>query len=281
MGGRPARSRAGPSAQAGAAWRARPRHRRTDRACQRQQAQHRFHRSAGKTRPPLWTEAWTQDRAGRAGISKLTRAALALRPWLTIEWLPRYALELNDIERSWRDLKRHFLAHRTFQSVEHSKRPSTKPSSNSTMKGSTKCATINESLLGCRDALGCGVADLPPRSRSVPSLVEGGPWRNLAPVPDGAVPPRSVQSGGAGFDLRAILAPLCDARQVELPSRGFRFRGSHSGHSRLCLRGAMQPTKPRPVMLAGCRLGTSGSDEGTAKASIKGGPPWQGLMTPL
>ena len=42
-----------------------------------------------------------------------------MRPWLTIEWLPKYAPELNDIERSWRDLKRHFLAHRTFQSVEH------------------------------------------------------------------------------------------------------------------------------------------------------------------
>ncbi|HKT16226.1 MAG TPA: transposase, partial [Allosphingosinicella sp.] len=36
----------------------------------------------------------------------------------TIEWLPKYAPELNDIERSWRDLKRHFLAHQTFQSVE-------------------------------------------------------------------------------------------------------------------------------------------------------------------
>jgi transposase len=56
---------------------------------------------------------------GPIHISKLTRAALALRPWLTIEWLPKYAPELNDIERSWRDLKRHFLAHRTFQSVEH------------------------------------------------------------------------------------------------------------------------------------------------------------------
>ena len=56
---------------------------------------------------------------GPIHISKLTRAALAARPWLTIEWLPKYAPELNDIERSWRDLKRHFLAHRTFQSVEH------------------------------------------------------------------------------------------------------------------------------------------------------------------
>lgn len=56
---------------------------------------------------------------GPIHTSRLTRAALAQRPWLTIEWLPKYAPELNDIERSWRDLKRHFLAHRTFQSVEH------------------------------------------------------------------------------------------------------------------------------------------------------------------
>lgn len=50
--------------------------------------------------------------------STLTRDALALRPWLIVEWLPKYAPELNDIERSWRDLKRHFLAHQTFRSVE-------------------------------------------------------------------------------------------------------------------------------------------------------------------
>jgi transposase len=56
---------------------------------------------------------------GPIHTSKLTRAALAQRPWLTIEWLPKYAPELNDIERSWRDLKRHFLAHQTFQSVEY------------------------------------------------------------------------------------------------------------------------------------------------------------------
>ena len=56
---------------------------------------------------------------GPIHTSKLTRAAIAERSWLTIEWLPKYASELNDIERSWRDLKRHFLAHRTFPSVEH------------------------------------------------------------------------------------------------------------------------------------------------------------------
>jgi hypothetical protein len=46
--------------------------------------------------------------------SKLTTRAQALRPWLTLEWLPKYAPELNDIERCWRDLKQHQLANRTF-----------------------------------------------------------------------------------------------------------------------------------------------------------------------
>jgi transposase len=55
---------------------------------------------------------------GPIHTSKLTTKALADRPWLTVEWLPKYAPELNDIERSWRDLKRHHLANRTFQSVE-------------------------------------------------------------------------------------------------------------------------------------------------------------------
>ena len=46
--------------------------------------------------------------------SKLTTRAIAQRPWLTLEWLPKYAPELNDIERCWRDLKQHQLANRTF-----------------------------------------------------------------------------------------------------------------------------------------------------------------------
>ena len=49
------------------------------------------------------------------GASKASRAALAERAhWLTVEWLPKYAPELNDIEGVWRDLKRHHLAHQTF-----------------------------------------------------------------------------------------------------------------------------------------------------------------------
>jgi transposase len=56
---------------------------------------------------------------GPIRTSRLSRAALDKRPWLTVEWLSKYAPELNDIERSWRDLKRHFLAHQTFRSIEH------------------------------------------------------------------------------------------------------------------------------------------------------------------
>jgi transposase len=55
---------------------------------------------------------------GPIHTSKASRAALAARPWITVEWLPRYTPELNDIERSWRDLKRHYLAHRTFRDAD-------------------------------------------------------------------------------------------------------------------------------------------------------------------
>jgi transposase len=51
---------------------------------------------------------------GPIHTSKLTTKALAERTWLTLEWLPKYAPELNDIERCWRDLKQHQLANRTF-----------------------------------------------------------------------------------------------------------------------------------------------------------------------
>src|ERR671917_1290708 len=52
---------------------------------------------------------------GPIHTSKASCAALALRAhWLTVEWLPKYAPELNDIEAVWRDLKRHHLAHQTF-----------------------------------------------------------------------------------------------------------------------------------------------------------------------
>ena len=51
---------------------------------------------------------------GPIHTSKATTKALAARPWITVDWLPRYAPELNLIEATWRDLKRHHLAHRTF-----------------------------------------------------------------------------------------------------------------------------------------------------------------------
>src|SRR4051794_35198691 len=52
---------------------------------------------------------------GPIHTSTASRAALAERAhWLTVEWLPNSAPELNDIEGLWRDLKRHHLAHQTF-----------------------------------------------------------------------------------------------------------------------------------------------------------------------
>ena len=57
---------------------------------------------------------------GPIHTSKATRAALAERaPWLSVEWLPKYAPELNDIEELWRDLKQHHLAHQTFAGPEN------------------------------------------------------------------------------------------------------------------------------------------------------------------
>ena len=46
--------------------------------------------------------------------SRSRRWPPAARTWLTVEWLPKYAPELNDIEAVWRDLKAHHLAHQTF-----------------------------------------------------------------------------------------------------------------------------------------------------------------------
>ena len=56
---------------------------------------------------------------GPIHTSRASLAALAARrPWLAVEWLPRYAPELNAIEGTWRDLKRHHLAHRTFRNTD-------------------------------------------------------------------------------------------------------------------------------------------------------------------
>ncbi len=52
---------------------------------------------------------------GPIHTSKASMAALAARAhWITVEWLPKYSPELNDIEVVWHDLKAHHLAHQTF-----------------------------------------------------------------------------------------------------------------------------------------------------------------------
>ena len=56
---------------------------------------------------------------GPIHTSKMSLAALeARRHWLTVEWLPKYSPELNDIEVVWHDLKAHHLAHQTFTDIE-------------------------------------------------------------------------------------------------------------------------------------------------------------------
>jgi len=56
---------------------------------------------------------------GPIHVSKATAAALAARAhWLTVEWLPKYAPELNDIEVVWHDLKAFNLAHKTFTDAD-------------------------------------------------------------------------------------------------------------------------------------------------------------------
>jgi transposase len=69
----------------------------------------------GQARPPL---VLVLDN-GPIHTSKASTKALAARPWLKVEWLPRYAPELNEIEHSWRDLKRHYLAQQTFRDLDH------------------------------------------------------------------------------------------------------------------------------------------------------------------
>ena len=52
---------------------------------------------------------------GPIHVSKTTAAALAAR---AVEWLPKYAPELNDIEVVWHDLKAFNLAHKTFTDAD-------------------------------------------------------------------------------------------------------------------------------------------------------------------
>jgi transposase len=71
----------------------------------------------------------------------LRQAQEAARPWLTVEWLPKYAPELNDIERSWRDLKCHFLAHQTFSDLDHLDRAIHKAIANMNRERQTRVCT--------------------------------------------------------------------------------------------------------------------------------------------
>lgn len=56
---------------------------------------------------------------GPIHTSKATLAALQARShWLKVEWLPKYAPELNDIEIVWGQMKKGQLAHKTFSGPE-------------------------------------------------------------------------------------------------------------------------------------------------------------------
>ncbi len=56
---------------------------------------------------------------GPIHTSKASLAALQARGhWLIVEWLPKYAPELNDIEIVWGQMKKGQLAHQTFSSPE-------------------------------------------------------------------------------------------------------------------------------------------------------------------
>ncbi len=72
---------------------------------------------------PRARSCWSWILSGGAGqpihTSKASRKAPAARAaWLTVEWLAKYAPELNAIEHCWHDLKGNFLAHQTFASAE-------------------------------------------------------------------------------------------------------------------------------------------------------------------
>ena len=57
---------------------------------------------------------------GPIHTGKATGDALTARAhWLSVEWLPKYAPELNDIETVWRDLKAHHLAHQTLTDTDN------------------------------------------------------------------------------------------------------------------------------------------------------------------
>ena len=68
----------------------------------------------GAVRPPV---VFVLDN-GPIHTSRASRKALAERPWLQVEWLPKYAPELNEIERDWRHLKAHYLANQVVEGID-------------------------------------------------------------------------------------------------------------------------------------------------------------------
>ena len=96
---------------------------------------------------------------GPIHTSKASRAALQARPWLSVEWLPKYAPELNDIEHVRRDLKRHFLAHQTFRDPDHLDEAIQTAVKTSTRSAKRKRVWTSESLLRqWRSAYGCAAS---------------------------------------------------------------------------------------------------------------------------
>ena len=96
------------------------------RAYQPDQTQQRLHRPSRADRSSRRPQPGRQTKPvvlvednGPIHASTRSRAALSARAhWLTVEWLPKYAPELNDIETVWRDLKAHHLAHQTFTDAD-------------------------------------------------------------------------------------------------------------------------------------------------------------------
>jgi hypothetical protein len=76
---------------------------------------------------PIWlaeaAEPVVASTAGRSTAASQQRAHSLSATWLTLERLPKYAPELNDIERRWRDLKQHQLANRTVTNAGALDRP--------------------------------------------------------------------------------------------------------------------------------------------------------------
>lgn len=88
---------------------------------------------------------------GPIHTSKATTSAIASRAhWLTVEWLPKYTPELNDIEVVWGDLKARHLAHQTFTGVEAFDAAVKVASRRSTKAGNTIPWAVSESLLSAR-----------------------------------------------------------------------------------------------------------------------------------